>query len=185
VPGAATVAGRPTLGDVTLICANAADAATMARGVERSALLAAGDARRSAKAARETWPTAAASLRARPARRRRSRTRRVNIAPENQIPSIPCACPGDDQEIQLQRGAMPRALDGTAAPLVPVRSRTMLLREGLDAGQPSFAREEEAPHAGTRLAAACSRTRMPSRRAVVWPGIQRLTGRSAGSSFLD
>jgi hypothetical protein len=68
---------------------------------------------------------------------------------------------------------MPCALDGTAAPPVPVRSQTTLLREGLDAGQPSFAHEEEAPRAGARLAAACSRTRMPRRRVVAWPGIQR------------
>jgi hypothetical protein len=109
----------------------------------------------------------------------------MNTALETQIRSSPVRVPGDDRETQLQHGAMPRVLNATTVPSAPVRSRTTLPRKGLDAGQPSFAHGEEVPRAGARLAAACSRTRMPNGRVLVWPGTQRLTGRGKDSSFLD
>ncbi|WP_406306918.1 hypothetical protein OHA61_37755 [Streptomyces sp. NBC_00885] len=109
----------------------------------------------------------------------------MNTVPENWIPFIPVHVPGDNREIQLQRGAMPRVLDGTTAPPVPVRPRTTLLAEGLSAGQPYFVHEEEVPRAGTRLCAAYNRTRMPNGRVVIWYGVRRSTGRGEGSSSLD
>jgi hypothetical protein len=109
----------------------------------------------------------------------------MNTVPENWIPFIPVHVPDDTREIQLQRGAMPRMLDGATTPPVPVRPRTTLLRAGLDAGQPYFVHEEEVPRAGTRLSAAYNRTRMPDGRVVVWYSILRSTGRGEGSSTLD
>lgn len=181
VPG---VANGPTVEEVVLI---RDEAANMVWGVERSVLLATGDSLRGEEAARETLAhrRLLAPPHTPPAPSAPIAYEAMNTVPENWIPFIPVQVPGDNREIQLQRGAMPRVLDGTAAPPVPVRPRTTLLREGLDAGQPYFVHEEEVPRAGTRLSAAYNRTRMPNGRVVVWYGIRRSTGRGEGSSSLD
>jgi hypothetical protein len=186
-PSVAGVTDGPTLEEVVLI---RDENANMVWGVERSVLLATGDPMRGEEAARATLahrrrlapphtappPSAPIAYQA------------MNTVPENWIPFIPVHVPGGNREIQLQRGAMPRVLDGATAPAtppVPVRPRTTLLRAGLDAGQAYFVHEEEVPRVGTRLAAAYNRTRMPDGHIVVWYGIQRSTGRGEGSSSLD
>ena len=58
----------------------------------------------------------------------------MNSIPENWIPFIAVHVPNDNRTIQLQRAAVPSAVDAT-----PVRPRTALLREGLDAGKPRCA----------------------------------------------
>src|SRR5262249_41401778 len=103
----------------------------------------------------------------------------MNSVPENWIPFIPVHVPGDNREVQLQRAAMPSGVDAS-----PVRPRTTLLREGLDAGQPYFVNEEEVPRAGTRLTLAYNRTRWRHGRPVVWLAIRRGTGRGERSSGL-
>ena len=60
---------------------------------------------------------------------------------------------GSNREIQLQRAALPRILDGDPNPPVKVQPRTVLLRQGLDEhpAQTYFVAEEEVPRAGTRV----------------------------------
>jgi hypothetical protein len=87
--------------------------------------------------------------------------------------------PGDNREIQLQRAAMPSEVDAS-----PVRPRTVLLREGFDAGQPYFINEEEVPRSGTRLTVAYNRTRTRTGRVAVWLSVQRDVGRGERSSGL-
>jgi hypothetical protein len=109
----------------------------------------------------------------------------MNTVPENWIPFIPVHVPGDNREIQLQRGAMPWVLNGPVTPTVKVRPRTTLLRPGLDSGQPYFVHEEEVPRVGTRLTVAFNRTRWYDGRVVVWLGARRATGRGEANSGLD
>ncbi|MEW2354299.1 hypothetical protein [Spirillospora sp. NPDC029432] len=103
----------------------------------------------------------------------------MNSIPEQWIPFIPVHVAGDNREIQLQRAAMPSAVDGR-----PVRPRTTLLRQGFDDGKQYFINEEEVPQAGTRLAVSYNRTRWRDGRVVVWLSARRGAGRGEGSSGL-
>jgi hypothetical protein len=103
----------------------------------------------------------------------------MNTIPEHWIPFIPVHVEGDNREIQLQRAAMPSAVDGE-----PVRPRTTLLREGFDRGSRYFVNEEEVPQAGTRLSVAYNRTRWRDGRVAVWLTAHRGEGRGQGSSGL-
>jgi hypothetical protein len=103
----------------------------------------------------------------------------MNTIPEHWIPFIPVHVPNDNREIQLQRAAMPSAVDGE-----PVPPRTTLLREGLDRGQWYFINEEEVPQAGTRLSVAYNRTRWRDGRVSLWLTTHRGEGRGQGSSGL-
>jgi hypothetical protein len=109
----------------------------------------------------------------------------MSTVPENWIPFIPVHVPGDNREIQLQRGALPRILDGQIPRVAKVRPRTTLLRPGLDAGQAYYVHEEEVPRVGTRLSLAFQRTRWYDGRPVVWLGTRRATGRGEANSGLD
>jgi hypothetical protein len=66
--------------------------------------------------------------------------------------------PGDVREIQLQRAAMLRLLEGDPDPQ-PIRPRKSLLREGLDAGEKYLLHEEEVPRAGVHVSQALARVR--------------------------
>jgi hypothetical protein len=103
----------------------------------------------------------------------------MNTIPEHWIPFIPVRVPGDNREIQLQRAAMPSAVDGQ-----PVRPRTTLLRQGFDAEKQYFINEEEVPRAGTRLSVSYNRTRWRDGRVVIWLSARRGVGRGQGSSGL-
>lgn len=110
----------------------------------------------------------------------------MSLVPENWIPFIPVHVDGSDREIQLQRAAMPRIIDGDPNPPVKVQPRTVLLREGLDRvpAQTYFVHEEDVPRAGTRLFQAFQRTRWTDGSVVVWLRVRRQTGRGEGSSGL-
>ena len=110
-----------------------------------------------------------------------------NTVPENWIPFVPVHVPDDKREIQLQRGAMPRVLDGVVTPPVKVRPRTTLLRPGLDISPVSsyFVHEEEVPRVGTRLTVAFNRVRQADGRPVVWLSARRSTGRGEAHSGLE
>jgi hypothetical protein len=110
----------------------------------------------------------------------------MNSVPEHWIPFVPVHVPGSNREIQLQRAAMPRILDGNPNPPAKVRPRTSLLREGLDRtpAEPYFVHEEEVPRAGIRVAQAFQRTRWSNGRVVVWLGARKTTGRGETSSGL-
>jgi hypothetical protein len=108
----------------------------------------------------------------------------MSSVPEHWIPMIPVHVAGDNREVQLQRAAMPRVLVGDPAPPVPVRPRTSLLREGIEAAQPYFLHEEEVQRAGVRVAQCFQRVRTRDGRACVWLGVRKQSGRGEGSSGL-
>jgi hypothetical protein len=97
---------------------------------------------------------------------------------------------GDNREIQLQRAALPRIIEGDPNPHPPkVQPRTVLLRQGLDPIPPAtaqtyFVHEEEVSRAGTRVFQAFQRTRWTDGSVAVWLGVRRQTGRGEGSSGL-
>jgi hypothetical protein len=120
------------------------------------------------------------------------RYRVMSDVPEHWIPMIPVHVDGDNREVQLQRAAMLRILEGDSVggqPVdpSPVRPRTSLLRVGLDGPGPAtryLVHEEEVPRAGIRVTQAFQRTRWRDGRAWVWLGIGKQTGRGEGSSGL-
>jgi hypothetical protein len=178
--GAAQVATGPVLEDVSLI---RDENANLVWGIERTVRLATGEGRRGSEVVAETLahrlrlhppalpdePHAAIAYQA------------MNTIPEHWIPFIAVHVPGDSRAVQLQRAALPSAVDGQ-----PVRPHTALLREGLDAAQPGpyFVNEEEVPQTGTVVTVAFRRTRAPDGRVSVWLGARRGTGRGGGSSGL-
>jgi hypothetical protein len=106
---------------------------------------------------------------------------------EHWIPFIPVHVPGDNRQVQLQRAAMPRLLQGevgvTPAKIAP---RTRLLREGLDELQPIsyFVAEEEVERAGTVIETRWQRCRWKRGRVVTWLSHYRTCGRGEVSSGL-
>lgn len=106
--------------------------------------------------------------------------------PENWIPFVPVHVDGNNREIQLQRGAMPRVLEGDPDPPVKVTPRTALLREGLDRrpAAPYFVFEEEVPRSGVRVLQPYRRARWRNGRTYVWLGARKESGRGEASSKL-
>jgi hypothetical protein len=104
---------------------------------------------------------------------------------EHWIPFIPVHLENDNRQIQLQRAAMPRLLEGqegvTPEKILP---RTWLMREGLDDGQPYYVAEEEVERAGTIVETRWQRCRWRNGRVVVWLGHTRTTGRGEATSGL-
>jgi len=178
---AAGAAQGPPVEDILMV---RDEAANMVWGIEQTVWLATGSPQPGSEAARETLayreqlqPPAAEPAPAAPITYQVSST-----VPENWIPFIPVHVTGDNREIQLQRGAMPRILGGAVAKVQP---RTTLLRPGLDAAQPYFVHEEEVPRVGARVTVAFNRTRRHDGRVLVWLGAWRATGRGEASSGLD
>jgi hypothetical protein len=110
----------------------------------------------------------------------------MNNVPENWIPFIPVHVPGDNREIQLQRAALLRILEGDPDKPEKVRPRTALGREGLDQASAVayFVHEEEVPRAGVRVIQTFQRTRWRDGQVFVWLGVRKQTGRGEGSSGL-
>lgn len=106
---------------------------------------------------------------------------------EHWIPFVPVHIPNDNREIQLQRAAMPRLLEGEEGVLPEkIPPRTRILREGLDEQPPKiyFIAEEEVERAGTVIETRWQRCRWRGGIIVTWLGHQRTTGRGEGSSGL-
>jgi hypothetical protein len=112
------------------------------------------------------------------------RYRLATPVPENWIPFVAVHVPDSDRDVQLQRAALPRLIDGGPQPPSVVRPRTSLLRPGLDAGEPYFVDEEEVLRSGTRLTLRYQRARWYDGQVVVWLAARRETGRGEGSSGL-
>ena len=184
-PAASGVTEGPAVEDALLV---RDENANMVWGIERTVWLANGTPLSGAEAARETLayrrrllpppaprtPVAAIAYEA------------MTTVPEHWIPFIPTHVPGDTREIQLQRGAMRRVLDGATGPSPKVRPRTTLLRPGLD-DTPAHSyvlHEEEVPRVGTRVSRSFKRARLKDGRVVVWLGTRRATGRGEASSGL-
>jgi hypothetical protein len=110
----------------------------------------------------------------------------MTSVPENWIPFIPVHIPDSNREIQLQRAAMPRILEGDPELPEKVRPRTTLMRPGLDESPkvPYFVHEEEVPRAGVRLHQAYQRTRWRNGAVFTWLGIRKQMGRGERSSGL-
>jgi hypothetical protein len=110
----------------------------------------------------------------------------MSSVPENWIPLIPVHLPDNNRQIQLQRAAMPRVLQGDTNPPQKVQPLTSLLRQGLDASppQPYFLHEEEVPRAGARLTQYFERTRWTQGQVFTWLRVQKQTGRGEAGSGL-
>ena len=122
-----------------------------------------------------------------PAENSKIRYKVMSSVPENWIPMIPVHIAGDNREVQLQRAAMLRIMEGDPDPTPgPVRPRTSLLRPGLEADPPVgyVLHEEEVSRAGVRVTQGFQRTRWSDGRAWVWLGVRKQTGRGEGSSGL-
>ena len=105
--------------------------------------------------------------------------------PENWIPFVPVHVRGSDREIQLQRAALPRIIEGDPAPPVRVRPRTALLREGSTRRRPSrTSSTRRRCRAPARVTLGYQRTRWRDGRVFVWLGARKATGRGEGSSGL-
>jgi hypothetical protein len=114
------------------------------------------------------------------------RYRVMSAVPENWIPLIPVHVDGDNREIQLQRAAMPRVLEGDPDPPAKVAPRTVLLREGLDRDprERYFLHEEEVPRTGVTLTQSFQRTRWYGGRVVTWLGVRKQVAQRTGGSGL-
>ncbi|MGB7537143.1 MAG: hypothetical protein WBM17_01270 [Anaerolineales bacterium] len=106
----------------------------------------------------------------------------MNTVPENWIPFIPSHVDGDVREIQLQRAALPRFLDGNPDPPEKIRPRTTLVSTNLPHAY--LLHEEEVPRAGSVVRQAYQRTRWIGGKVFTWFGAQKQTGRGEGSSGL-
>lgn len=111
----------------------------------------------------------------------------MKSVPEHWIPFIPVHIEGDNREIQLQRAAMPRLLEGEEG-VIPAKivPRTRLMREGLE-DVPAisyYVAEEEIERAGTLVETRWQRCRWTGGRVVTWLGHTRTTGRGEASSGL-
>lgn len=110
----------------------------------------------------------------------------MSTVPENWIPFIPVHIKDSNREIQLQRAAMPRIIEGDGQEPKKIRPRTKLLRGGLDQ-EPKAAYklfEEEVPRAGVRVYQSYQRTRWYNGKVFIWLGVRKQTGRGEGSSGL-
>lgn len=108
----------------------------------------------------------------------------MNTIPENWIPFVPAHVTGNNREVQLQRGAMPRILDNDPDKPDKIRPRTDLLQGGLEAQQPYYVHEEEVSRAGIRVTQSYQRARWNNGEVFVWYGVHKTTGRGEGSSGL-
>ena len=110
-----------------------------------------------------------------------------NTVPENWIPFTPAKTSDLSRQIQLQRSAMPRFIDGLTADRV--RPRTDLLKVNHDAEADTwskyFIHEDEIPRAGVIVKKTWQRTRTEDGSVVVWLGKQKITGRGEGTSNLQ
>ena len=110
----------------------------------------------------------------------------MTTVPENWISFVPVHVDDSNREIQLQRAALPRIIEGDREDPVKVQPRTRLLREGLDRkpAELYFVHEEEVPRAGAALSQLYQRTRWTDGRVHVWFRVRRQTGRGEGTSGL-
>ena len=103
--------------------------------------------------------------------------------PEHFIPFVPVRVDGSNREVQLQRAALLRIIEGRL-PHPRVEPQTALLGTGLSTGQHYFIHEEEVPRAGRKVIRSFQRTRWRNGRVVLWLGRESRTGRGETSSGL-
>jgi hypothetical protein len=190
LPTAAKVQEGDPVAEVMLV---RDELANMVWGVERTVPLASGTSKRGVEAAYETRRFYERELEHRvgppPAPLPGGAPIRYEVmtsVPENWIPFVPVHVDGSNREVQLQRGAMPRVLEGDPDLPLKVTPRTALLRDGLDRrpAAPYFVFEEEVPRSGVRVLQAYRRARWRKGRTYVWLGVRKETGRGEASSKL-
>ncbi len=111
----------------------------------------------------------------------------MSSVPENWIPFITTHEEGSVRETRLQRGSMPRIIEGDLEETIhKVKPRTNLLREGLNqtVKQSYFINEEEVLRAGINVTQSFQRTRWYSGQVYTWLGTRKRTGRGEASSQL-
>lgn len=165
--------------------------ANMVWAIEKQIPSPAGGAKRGADAARETlaflqrWVAEHGGVPSQvPEPKAPVRYSLMTSVPENWIPFISAHEPGSVRQTGLQRGSMPRVIEGDA--ITAVKPRTTLIRQGLDLpiAKRYFIAEEEVPRAGIRVTQSFQRTRRPDGKPVLWVGVRKQTGRGEGSSGL-
>lgn len=111
----------------------------------------------------------------------------MSSVPENWIPFIATHVKDDNRETRLQRGSMPRIIEGDPQETIEkIKPRTNLLREGLnqEIKQSYFINEEEVLRAGTNVIQSFQRTRWYSGQVYNWLGVRKRTGRGEAASRL-
>lgn len=111
----------------------------------------------------------------------------MSSVPENWIPFISTHEEGSDRETRLQRGSMPRILEGDPEKRIEkVKPRTNLLRQGLNQTpkQSYFIEEEEVLRAGINISQSFQRTRWYRGQVYTWLGVRKRTGRGEAWSQL-
>jgi hypothetical protein len=110
----------------------------------------------------------------------------MSSVPENWIPFISTHVDGSFRSVQLQRGAMPRIIEGDNAPIEKVRPRSNLLRTGLNQNpkQAYYLHEEEVPRSGISVKQSFQRTRWYNGEVFTWVGVRKSTGQGESASQL-
>lgn len=115
---------------------------------------------------------------------------RYNImsrVPENWIPFIATHDESSDRQTRLQRGSMPRIIEGDPQLTIDkIKPRSNLLREGLNQAPKKsyFINEEEVLRAGINVTQSFQRTRWYNGQVFTWLGVRKRTGRGEASSQL-
>jgi hypothetical protein len=167
------------------------EVANMVWGIEKRVSLPGGETMPGREAARDTLqhlkriigavvtdPDAAADV----------RYKLMSSVPENWIPFISTHEKDSDRQTRLQRGSMPRIIEGDPEERIEkVKPRTNLLREGLnqDEKKSYYINEEEVLRAGIHLKQSFQRTRWYSGQVYTWLGVRKSTGRGEASSQLQ
>lgn len=114
------------------------------------------------------------------------RYRVMSSVPENWIPFIATHEEGSNRQTRLQRASMPRIIEGDPNPMVKVKPRTNLLREGLNQAVKAsyFINEEEVLRSGTQVTQSFQRTRWYNGQVFTWLGVRKRTGRGEAASQL-
>lgn len=176
----------PATEDVMLVRDEVAD---MVWGIEKTITVPSGESKPGLEAARQTlafYQNLLGGSSSAPAPAAAIRYDVMTSVPENWIPFIPVHVEESNRQIQLQRAAMPRILEGGPTPPAKVQPRTTLLRQGLDQSpvQSYFVHQEEVSRAGTRVLQAFQRTRWTDGSVFTWLRVRRQTGRGEASSGL-
>ena len=110
----------------------------------------------------------------------------MSNVPENWIPFIATHEEDSNRQTRLQRGAMPRVLEGDPEGVQRIKPRTNLLRQGLDqeVKQSYFIDEEEVLRAGITLTQSYQRTRWYNGQVYTWLGVRKRAGRGEAASEL-
>jgi hypothetical protein len=110
----------------------------------------------------------------------------MSSVPENWIPFISTHVDENNRSIQLQRGSMPRIIEGDTTAIEKIKPRTNLLRHGLDqeVKHSYFVHEEEVPRSGVILKQSFQRTRWCNGKVYTWVGVRKRTGRGESASQL-